>query len=165
MYQNECFSEVAILYISCSNLRSTNASSSSRIVESSLELRKRQMSIQQKLVRHISETTRNFCVSSQQAQPRCLPRTNREVRIFVLECITLSPASAKSSTRHKITYPFLCFFALRCALGNLLLSLNQLLQNLWLPRIPHCLLFIRDPHMSTNKFSPSIPGRIHSFIT
>ena len=61
------------------------------------------MSIQQKLVRQINETTRSFCVSNQHAHPKWRPRTNKLVSMFVLECMTLSPASAKSSTSTRIT--------------------------------------------------------------
>ena len=105
------FSDVAILYISFNNFLSTRASISSRIDSNSFELRRRQISIQQKLVRQISDMTHNFCVSSQQAQPRCRPLTKRLVRMFVELRMTFSPASAKSSTKTKITYPF-CVFVL-----------------------------------------------------
>ena len=113
-----------MLYISFNSFRSTSASISSRMLNNSFELRRRQMSIQQKFVRHMSDTTRSFCVRSQHAHPRCRPRTNRLVSMFVDECMTFSPASAKSSTKHRITYPFLCFLCLRCALTFLCRSIN-----------------------------------------
>ena len=103
------FSVVAMLYISFNSFRSTSASISSRMLNNSFELRRRQMSIQQKFVRQMSDTTRSFCVRSQHAHPRCRPRTKREVRIFVDECMAFSPASAKSSTKHKITSFFVLF--------------------------------------------------------
>ena len=124
MYQKECFSAVAMLYISFNSFRSTSASISSRMLNNSFELRRRQMSIQQKFVRHMSDTTRSFCVRSQHAHPRCRPRTKRLVSMFVDECTTFSPASAKSSTRHIMTYPCLCFLCLRCALTFLCRSIN-----------------------------------------
>ena len=64
----------------------------------------------------MSDTTRFFCVSSQQAHPKCLPRTKSDVSTFVLECITRSPWSAKSSTNMQITYPFFFPCAFKCAL-------------------------------------------------
>ena len=109
MYQKLCFSLVAILYISFRSLRSTNASNSSRIVINSFEFQSRQISIQQKLVRQMRETTLNFWVNNQHAQPSCRPRTNKLVRIFVELCITLSPWSAKSSMSTRTTYPFYVF--------------------------------------------------------
>ena len=113
-----------MLYISFNSFRSTSASNSNRMLNNSWELRRRQTSIQQKFVRHMSDTTRSFCVRSQHAHPRCRPRTKREVRIFVDECMTFSPASAKSSTKHRMTYPFLCFLCLRCELTFLCRSIN-----------------------------------------
>ena len=107
-----------------STVVSTWASISSRIESNSFELRRRQISIQQKLVRQMRDTTRSFCVSNQQAQPRCLPLTKRLVNMFVELCITFSPASAKSSTKTKITYPFLCFLCFKCALTPLCRSIN-----------------------------------------
>ena len=124
MYPQLCFSLVATLYISLSSLRSTNASNSSKIVTNSFEFRSRQISIQQQLVRQTRPTTLMFWVNSQQAHPRWRPRTNRRVRLFVELCITLSPWSAKSSISTRITYPFLkCFFAFRCALTRVCLSM------------------------------------------
>ena len=120
MYQKLCFSLVAILYISLRSLRSTNASNSSKIVINSFEFRSRQIIIQQKFVRQMRETTLNFWVSSQQAQPRWRPRTNKLVRIFVELCITLPPWSAKSSMS---TILFVWRFAFRCALTLLCLSM------------------------------------------
>ena len=110
-----------MLYISFNSFRSTSASISSRMLNNSFELRRRQMSIQQMFVRHMSDTTRSFCVRSQHAHPRCRPRTKREVMIFMDECMTFSPASAKSSTRARIAYHFVCFLCLRCALTFLCL--------------------------------------------
>ena len=93
--------------------RSTNASNSSMMAASSLALRMRQINIQQKLVRQIRLMTRVFCDSNQHAQPVWRPRTKRPVSALVELCITLSPASAKSSTRIKMQNPFFCFLAFR----------------------------------------------------
>ena len=109
MYQKLCFSLVAILYISFRSLRSTHAPNSSSIVINYFEFRSRQINIQQKLVLQVRLKTLSFWVSSQQAQPRWRPRTNRLVRICVELCITISPWSANSSMSTRTTYPFLCF--------------------------------------------------------
>ena len=162
MYQKECFSEVAMLYISFNSFRSTSASISSRMLNNSFELRRRQMSIQQKFVRHMSDTTRSFCVRSQHAHPRCRPRTNRLVSMFVDECMTFSPASAKSSTRHRITYPFFVLFVLEVCV-DLFVPFDQFFQRLRLPGIPHGLFVVRHAHVYFDVFAPSIPGRIHSW--
>ena len=111
-------------YISCNSFRFTSPSNSSRMLSNSFEFLSCQQRSQQKFVRHMSDTTRSFCVRSQHAHPRCRPRTNRLVSMFVDECMTFSPASAKSSTKHRMTYPFLCFLCLRCALTFLCRSIN-----------------------------------------
>ena len=150
-----------MLYISFNSFRSTSASISSRMLNNSLELRRRQMSIQQKFVRHMSDTTRSFCVRSQHEHPRCRPRTKREVRIFVDECMTFSPASAKSSTRHRMTSFFVLFVLEVCV--DLFVPFDQLFQRLRLPSVPHGLFVVRHAHVHFDVFAPSIPGRIHSW--
>ena len=47
------------------------------MVISPLLLRNLQINIQQKFVRQTNDTTRNFCVSSQQAQPKWRPQTKQ----------------------------------------------------------------------------------------
>ena len=134
MYQKLCFSLVAILYMPLRSVRSTNASNSSSIIINSFEFRTRQISIQQKLVRQIRLTTLNFWVSSQQAHPRWRPRTNRLVRIFVEQCITLPPWSAKSSINTRITYPFLWFCFQMCI--DSFMPFGDLFQSIRFPFIP-----------------------------
>ena len=164
MYQKLCFPEVAILYISCSNLRSTRASSSLTMVSSSFEFRNVQHKIQQKFVLQIRLIPLIFCVNIQHATPKCLPRTNREVRRLLLECITRSPFICKVSNKNKHN---LAFIVLRCLKVSIhaLMALAELFQFIWFPRRPYGLFFIRDPHMTTNMFAPRIPSRIQSFRT
>ena len=165
MYQKLCFSLVAILYISLSNLRLTNASNASKIVNNSFEFRSRQISIQQKFVRQMRETTLNFWVNNQHAQPRWRPRTNKLVRIFVELCITLSPWSAKSSMSTRTTYPFLCFFAFKCALTFLCLSM--IFQSVRFPPIPHRFphLVLSSPFWHACAMRPRLdPHPVHSLV-
>ena len=137
MYQKLCFSFIAILYISLSSLRLTNSSNSSSIVIYSFEFRSRQISIQQKFVRQMRETTLNFWVCSQQAQPRWRPRTNRLVRIFVELCITLSPCVGEVIDEHKNAIScFECFLLFQMCI-DLFMPFDDLFQSIRFPFIPH----------------------------
>ena len=81
--------------------------------------------------------------------------------MFVFECVTCPPAPAKSSTRTRMTYPFLCV-RLKMSV-HLLMSLDEIVNGFRLPAIKPRSLVIWDSHMNSNMRTPRIPSWANSF--
>ena len=122
MYQKECFSDVARLYISFNNFLFTRASISSRIDSNSFELRWRQISIQQKWYSRSVIRRGVFELAASNCTQGAFPWQKDWSGCSLNYAWPSYPHQTATNT--KTTYPFFVFLCFKCAFTFLCRSIN-----------------------------------------